>query len=81
MKYLRGRLIIAKYITFNRGIRSSFETNRQQFYRFANLAINFIETSFAKMQLAFELFLQCVIPTKFAINKKYYIYLRYNNRT
>ena len=43
MKYLRGRLVIAKYITLNRGIRSLFETYRQYFYRFANLAIKFIK--------------------------------------
>ena len=34
MNYLRGRLIIAKYIIFNRGIWLSFETYRQHFYRF-----------------------------------------------
>ena len=70
MKYLRGNLIIAKYITFNRGIRSSFETYRQHFYRFANLAFDFIEMSFATMQVAFELFLLHEIPIKFAINEK-----------
>ena len=58
MKYLRGHLIIAKHITFNRTIRSSFETYRLHFYRFANLAFDFIKIFFAKIQLAFELFLQ-----------------------
>ena len=58
MKYLCGRLIIAKYITFNRGIRYSFETYQKHFYRFANLAFDFIKIIFAKIQLAFELFLQ-----------------------
>ena len=58
MKYQRGRLIIAKYITFKRAIRSLFETYRQHFYRFANLAFDFIKILFAKIQLAFELFLQ-----------------------
>ena len=58
MKYPRGRLIIAKYITFNRGIRSSFETYRQHFYRFTQVALDVIKLIFAKMQLAFELFLQ-----------------------
>ena len=58
MKYLRGRLIKAKYITFKRGIRSLFETYRQHFYRFANLAFDFSKILFAKIQLAFELFLQ-----------------------
>ena len=58
MKYLRGRLIIAKYIIFNRGLRSSFVSFRQHFCRFANLAFDFITIVFAKIQLAFELFLQ-----------------------
>ena len=58
MKYQRGRLIIAKYITFKCTIRSLFETYRQHFYRFANLAFDFIKILFAKIQLAFELFLQ-----------------------
>ena len=58
MDYLRGRLIIAKYIIFNRGIRFSFETYRQHFYRFANLAFDCIMVILAKVQLAFELFLQ-----------------------
>ena len=56
MKYLRGHITTAKYITFNRGICSLFETYRQHFYRFANLALDFIKTIFAKIQLAFELF-------------------------
>ena len=65
MKYQRGRLIIAKYIqrgrliqTFKRAIWSLFETHRQHFYGFANLAFDFIKILFAKIQLAFELFLQ-----------------------
>ena len=58
MKYLRGRLIIAKYITFKHGIPSLLKTYRQHFYRFANLAFNFIKILFAKILLAFELFLQ-----------------------
>ena len=57
MKYLRGHLIIVKYITFNCGIRSLFESYRQDFYRFANLALDFIKIILAKIQLAFELFL------------------------
>ena len=40
MKYLLVRLVIAKYITFNRGIRSSFKIYRHHFYGFANLAFN-----------------------------------------
>ena len=58
MQYQRGRLIIAKYITFKRAIRSLFETYCQHFYRFANLAFDFFKILFAKVQLAFELFLQ-----------------------
>ena len=58
MKYPLGRLIIAKYITFNRGIRSSFKIYPHLFYRFANFAFDFIKIIFAKIQLAFELFLQ-----------------------
>ena len=58
MNYLRGRLIIAKYIIFDRGIWLSFETYRQHFYRFANLAFDCIMVILAKIQLAFELFLQ-----------------------
>ena len=58
MKYIRGHLIIAKYITFNRGIRLLFETYHQHFYRFVDLALDFIKIIFAKMQLAFELFQQ-----------------------
>ena len=55
-----GRLIrnSKTYTTFNRGIRSSFETYRQHFKRFANLAFDFIKILFTKIQLAFELFLQ-----------------------
>ena len=49
MNYLRGRLIIAKYIIFNRGIRLSFETYRQHFYRFANLAFDCIVVILAKI--------------------------------
>ena len=58
MNYLRGRLIIAKYSTFKRAIRSLFETYCQHFYRFANLTFDFIKILFAKIQLAFKLFLQ-----------------------
>ena len=58
MKYLRGHLTIAKYITFNCGICSLFETYRQHFYRFANLALDSIKTIFTKIQLAFKLFQQ-----------------------
>ena len=58
MKYLCGRPVIAKYITFNRGIPTLFENYRQHFYRFANLAFDFIQIIFAKTQLGFELFLQ-----------------------
>ena len=58
MKYLRGCLIIAKYNILDRDIWSSFETYRQHFYRFANLAIDFIKIIFTKTQLAFGLFLQ-----------------------
>ena len=58
INYLRGRLVTAKYVTFNRAIRSSFEIYRQQFYKFANLAYDFHKIIFAKTQLAFELFLQ-----------------------
>ena len=59
MNYLRaGRFITAKYIIFNRGIRLSFETYCQHFYRFANLAFDCIMVILAKIQLAFELFLQ-----------------------
>ena len=42
MKYLRIRLIIAKYIIIDRGIWSSFETYRLHFYGFVNLAFDFI---------------------------------------
>ena len=49
MNYLCGRLITAKYIIFNRVIRLSFE---------ANLAFHCIMVILAKIQLAFELFLQ-----------------------
>ena len=55
---LRGRFIIAKYIVFNRGIWSSFESYRQHFYRFANLAFDFIKIIFVKILLTFELFPQ-----------------------
>ena len=58
MNYLRGRLITAKYIIFNRGIRLSFEAYRQHFYRFTNLAFDCIMVNLAKIRLAFELFLQ-----------------------
>ena len=58
MNYLRGCLVIAKYIIFNRGIRLSFETYRQHFYRFADLAFDCIMIISAKLRLAFELFLQ-----------------------
>ena len=58
MKYLRGRLIIAKYITFKRAIRLLFETYRQHFYRFANLAFDFVKICFTTIHLASELFLQ-----------------------
>ena len=58
MKYLHGRLIVAKYITFNRGIRSSFETYRQHFYEFVNLAFHFVTIIYVKIQLAFGLFVQ-----------------------
>ena len=58
MKYLRGGLIIVKYITFNRHIRSFFETYRQHFYRFANLALDSIKIISTKTQLALELFRQ-----------------------
>ena len=58
MKHQRGRLIIAKYIIFKRAIRSLFETYRQHFYKFANLAFDFIKILFAKIQLTYDLFLQ-----------------------
>ena len=81
MKYLRGRLIKAKYIIFNRGIRSSFETYRHHFYRFDNLAFDFIETIFAKIQLAFESFLQNRdFYVQLAINEKYYTYVTTTKR-
>ena len=56
MKYAWGRLIIAKYITFKRAVRSLFETYRQHFCRFANLAFDFIKILFTTIQLAFEWF-------------------------
>ena len=46
MKYLRGRSIIAKHITFNLGIRSLLETYRQHFYGFAKLAFDVIKIIF-----------------------------------
>ena len=58
MKYLHGRFLITKYIIFDRGIRSSFETYRQDFYKFANLAFDFVTRLFRKIQFAFKLFLQ-----------------------
>ena len=58
IKYLRGCLIIAKYIILNRGIRSSFESYRQHFYTFAKLAFDLIRISFVKRQFALKLFLQ-----------------------
>ena len=58
MKYLRGRLIIAKCNILDQDIWSSFETYQQHFYRFAYLAFDFIKIIFVKTQLAFGLFLQ-----------------------
>ena len=57
MKYLRGRLMVAKYIAFHRDVQSSFQTYRQHFYSFANLAFDFITIIIATIQLAIELFL------------------------
>ena len=62
-------------ITFNRGIQSLFETYRQHFYRFANLALNFIKVFFAKIQIALSCFCKAEIPMKFTINGKYYTYV------
>ena len=80
MNYLRGRLIKAKYIIFNRGIRFSFETYRQHFYRFANLAFDCIRVILAKIQLTYGLFLQNRDSYK-VCNKWNLLYLRHNNRT
>ena len=52
MKYQRVRFIIVKCIIFNRGIRSLFESYRQDFGSF-----DFIIFNFSKIQLVFELFL------------------------
>ena len=82
MKYLRGRLIIAKHkITFNRGIRSSFETYRQDFYRFANLALILSRFFSRKYNLRLSYFRKTEIFMKFAVTGKHYIYLRHNDRT
>ena len=80
MKYLRGRLIIAKYITFNRGIRSSFETYRQHFTdsltglwilsRLFSRKYNSLLSCFCKIEIA----------VKFAINGKYYAYVTITER-
>ena len=84
MKYLRDHLMIAKYITFNRSIRSSFETFRSHFCGFANLVFDFINILFAKMHLTFELFLQNMqltkIPMKYATNGKYCTYVTITER-
>ena len=52
MKYLRGRLITAKYVTCYCGTWSLFETYCQ-FETF-----DLIKNIFTKIQLAFKLFLQ-----------------------
>ena len=70
MKYLRGRLIKAKYITFKRGIRSLFETYRQHFYRFANLAFDFSRFFSRKYTSLLSCFCKTEIPMKLAINGK-----------
>ena len=38
-------------------VNAALETYRQYFYRFVNLAFDFIKIFFAKIQIAFELFL------------------------
>ena len=80
MNYLRGRLIKAKYIIFNRCIQLSFETYRQHFNRFADLAFDCIRVILAKIQLTFGLFLQIKDSYK-VCNKWNLLYLHHNNRT
>ena len=82
MKYLRGRLIIAKhnFITFNRGIHSSFETYRQDFYRFANLDLILSRFFSQKYNLRLSCFCKTETPMKFAINAKYYTYVTITER-
>ena len=80
MKYLRGCLIVAKFIIFSCGMQTLFETCHQHFYRFASKAFDFIKIIFAKIHLALRCFCEIKIPIKFAINGKYtyHIYLKYN---
>ena len=81
MKYLRVGIIVAKHDTFHRGIQSSFKTYCQHFYRFADLALDFVKIIFAKIQIGFEFFFcEIEIHIKFAINEKYYSYVTTTER-
>ena len=75
MNYLLGRLIIAKYIIFNRGIRLSFETYRQHFYSFANLAFDCIMVILRKYNSLLSCFCKIEIRIKLAINGIYFTYV------
>ena len=68
------------YTTLNRGIRSSFETYRQDFYRFANLGLILSRLLSRKYNSRLSCFCKTEIPMKFAINGKYYTYVTVTER-
>ena len=76
MNYLRGRLIIAKYIIFNRGIRLLFETIIASIFTDSLTWLSIVSWLFKrKYNSLLTCFCKIEIPIKFAINGIYYTYV------
>ena len=75
MKYQHDHLNIAKYIIFNHGIRSSFETYHQHFTDSLTWLSISSRLFLQKCNSLLSCFCKIKIPMTFAINKKYYTYV------